>query len=88
MLRTLRGFERLCVKRAGHVPVIAKIEKPQAVDALEEIIDAFDAVMVARGDLGVELAPETVPIVQKKAIECVADGETRYRRHPDARIHD
>jgi pyruvate kinase len=51
------------------VPIIAKIEKPQAVDALEEIIDAFDAVMVARGDLGVELAPETVPIVQKKAIE-------------------
>jgi pyruvate kinase len=50
-------------------PIIAKIEKPQAVDALEEIIDAFDAIMVARGDLGVELPPETVPIVQKRAIE-------------------
>jgi pyruvate kinase len=51
------------------VPVIAKIEKPQAVDAIEEIIDAFDAIMVARGDLGVELPLEDVPLVQKRAIE-------------------
>ena len=51
------------------VPVIAKIEKPQAVDNLEEIIDAFDAIMVARGDLGVELPLEQVPIVQKRAVE-------------------
>jgi len=51
------------------LPVIAKVEKPQAVDALEEIIDAFDAIMVARGDLGVELPLEEVPLVQKRAIE-------------------
>ncbi|WP_353814174.1 pyruvate kinase [Agromyces sp. SYSU T00266] len=51
------------------LPVIAKIEKPQAVDALEEIIEAFDAIMVARGDLGVELPLEAVPIVQKRAVE-------------------
>ena len=51
------------------VPVIAKIEKPQAVDNLEEIVDAFDAIMVARGDLGVELPLEAVPIVQKRAVE-------------------
>jgi pyruvate kinase len=51
------------------LPVIAKIEKPQAVEALEEIIDAFDAVMVARGDLGVELPLEQVPLVQKRAVE-------------------
>ncbi|NEM90185.1 pyruvate kinase [Galbitalea soli] len=51
------------------VPVIAKIEKPQAVDNLEAIIDAFDSIMVARGDLGVELPLEAVPIVQKRAIE-------------------
>ncbi|MFK4113218.1 pyruvate kinase [Microbacterium sp. NPDC006705] len=50
------------------VPVIAKIEKPQAVENLEEIIDAFDGIMVARGDLGVELPLEAVPIVQKKAV--------------------
>lgn len=51
------------------LPVIAKIEKPQAVANLEEIINAFDGVMVARGDLGVELPFEEVPIVQKRAIE-------------------
>ncbi|MFP7760477.1 pyruvate kinase [Marisediminicola sp. LYQ134] len=51
------------------VPVIAKIEKPQAVDNLEAIIDAFDGIMVARGDLGVELPLEAVPIVQKRAVE-------------------
>ncbi|MGB4138071.1 MAG: pyruvate kinase [Microbacterium sp.] len=51
------------------IPVIAKIEKPQAVDNLEEIVDAFDGIMVARGDLGVELPLEAVPIVQKRAVE-------------------
>ena len=50
------------------VPVIAKIEKPQAVENLDEIIDAFDAVMVARGDLGVELPLEEVPLVQKRIV--------------------
>ena len=51
------------------IPVIAKIEKPQAVENLQEIIDAFDGIMVARGDLGVELPLEQVPMVQKHAIE-------------------
>jgi pyruvate kinase len=51
------------------LPTIAKVEKPQAVEALEEIIDAFDGIMVARGDLGVELPFEQVPLVQKRAIE-------------------
>jgi pyruvate kinase len=50
------------------VPVIAKIEKPQAVENLDEIIDAFDAFMVARGDLGVELPLEEVPLVQKRIV--------------------
>jgi pyruvate kinase len=50
------------------IPVIAKMEKPQAVDNLGEIIDAFDAFMVARGDLGVELPLEEVPLVQKQIV--------------------
>jgi len=50
------------------IPVIAKIEKPQAVDNLPEIVEVFDAIMVARGDLGVELPLEQVPLVQKRAI--------------------
>ncbi|MDM7856358.1 pyruvate kinase [Cellulomonas alba] len=51
------------------VPVIAKIEKPQAVDNLAEIVQTFDGIMVARGDLGVELPLEQVPLVQKRAVE-------------------
>ncbi len=51
------------------VPVIAKIEKPEAVDRLEAIINAFDGLMVARGDLGVELPLEQVPLVQKRAVQ-------------------
>lgn len=50
-------------------PVIAKIEKPQAVDNLEEIVNAFDGIMVARGDLGVEMPIEEVPLVQKRCVE-------------------
>ena len=52
-----------------HVPVIAKLEKPQAIDNLDAIIDTFDAFMVARGDLGVELPLEEVPGVQKRIID-------------------
>ncbi len=50
------------------VPLIAKIEKPEAVDVLPDIVDAFDGIMVARGDLGVELPLEQVPTVQARAI--------------------
>ncbi|GAB3617495.1 pyruvate kinase [Okibacterium endophyticum] len=59
----------IMAEEGRRLPVIAKIEKPQAVDALEEIIEAFDGIMVARGDLGVELPLEAVPIVQKRAVE-------------------
>jgi pyruvate kinase len=51
------------------VPVIAKIEKPEAVDRLESIVNAFDGLMVARGDLGVEMPLEMVPLVQKRAVQ-------------------
>jgi pyruvate kinase len=53
---------------AGDVPVIAKIERPEAVAALSEILDAADGIMIARGDLGVELGAEKVPLVQKRII--------------------
>ena len=56
------------------VPVIAKIEKPQAVENLQEIVDAFDGIMVARGDLGVELPIEDVPLVQKHCIELAREA--------------
>jgi pyruvate kinase len=51
------------------VPLIAKLEKPEAVDQLEAIIDAFDGLMVARGDLGVEVPLEEVPLIQKRAVQ-------------------
>jgi len=56
-------------KFKGDIPVIAKIEKPQALDNLEGIIMVADSVMVARGDLGIEISPEHVPIAQKQIIE-------------------
>jgi pyruvate kinase len=57
------------------VPVIAKIEKPQALENLEAIVAAADGVMVARGDLGIEIPPEEVPMAQKRIIEvCNAAG--------------
>ncbi len=65
----IKRVHEIMNEEGSFLPVIAKIEKPQAVDNLEEIIDAFDAIMVARGDLGVELPFEDVPIVQKRAVE-------------------
>ena len=65
----IRRVHEIMDEEGRRTPVIAKIEKPQAVAALEEIIDAFDAIRVARGDLGVELPLEEVPLVQKRAIE-------------------
>ena len=53
----------------SHALVIAKIEKSEAVDALEEILTETDAVMVARGDLGVEIGPALVPLLQKRIIQ-------------------
>ncbi|HEX4280442.1 MAG TPA: pyruvate kinase, partial [Solirubrobacteraceae bacterium] len=57
------------VREHTRLPLVAKIEKPQAVDAAEEIIRAADCVMVARGDLGIELPIEDVPILQKRLLE-------------------
>ncbi|HEX4416494.1 MAG TPA: pyruvate kinase [Kofleriaceae bacterium] len=61
--------KRLLTVDQVSIPVIAKIEKPQALDRLGDIIDVSDGIMVARGDLGVELGPEKVPLWQKRIIE-------------------
>jgi pyruvate kinase len=60
--------KQIIAAHQSDVPVIAKLEKPQAIDHLEEILQAADGVMVARGDLGVEMAPEKVPVIQKHVI--------------------
>ncbi|MDJ0658548.1 MAG: pyruvate kinase [Crocosphaera sp.] len=66
----IRNIKNLLVEKGyKDVPVIAKIEKPQAVENLEEIVNECDGLMVARGDLGVEMSPERVPILQKKIIK-------------------
>ena len=60
---------KAAIRRAGKTtPVIAKLEKPEAIENLEEILKLADGVMVARGDLGVEMRPEQVPVVQKRII--------------------
>lgn len=65
----LRDVHAIMEEEGVYLPVLAKVEKPQAVENLAEIVAAFDGVMVARGDLGVELPLEQVPLVQKRAIQ-------------------
>ncbi|KNB52632.1 pyruvate kinase [Streptomyces caatingaensis] len=65
----VHDVHRVMDEEGRRLPVIAKIEKPQAVENLDGIVAAFDGLMVARGDLGVEMPLETVPIVQKRAIK-------------------
>lgn len=67
--RDAEDVRKIMSEEGIHRPIIAKIEKPQAVEALDDIVDAFDGFMVARGDLGVELPLEDVPIVQKLIVE-------------------
>jgi pyruvate kinase len=65
----IEPVRRVMDSEGRHVPVIAKLEKPQALENLDAVIDTFDAFMVARGDLGVELPLEDVPSVQKRIID-------------------
>src|SRR6266699_3625974 len=60
-------------EQAKTLPLIAKLEKPEAVAHLDQILDVVDGVMVARGDLGVEMAPEKVPLIQKRIIAACHD---------------
>ena len=69
-VRTARG---IIAARNADIPVFAKLEKPQALDQLEAILEAADGVMVARGDLGVEMPPEKVPVIQKHVIQRAAE---------------
>jgi pyruvate kinase len=62
------SVRRVMAEAGADLPVIAKLEKPEAVDALEAVVEAFDGLMVARGDLGVEMPLEDVPLVQKRAV--------------------
>jgi pyruvate kinase len=62
------AVKQIIASHHSDLPVIAKLEKPQAIDRLEEILEVADGVMVARGDLGVEMAPEKVPVIQKHVI--------------------
>jgi pyruvate kinase len=69
----VRGAKQIIAAHGSDVPVIAKLEKPQALKQLEDIFEAADGVMVARGDLGVEMAAEKVPVIQKYVIRRSAD---------------
>ena len=69
----IKDVHKIMDEEGIRLPVIAKIEKPQAVENLVEIVDAFDGIMVARGDLGVELPIEDVPLVQKQCVELARD---------------
>ena len=73
----VQELREICEKKGKPTPIVAKIETPNAVERLDSIVRAADAAMVARGDLGVELPPETVPVVQKQII-----GTCRIHRKP------
>lgn len=65
----IQTLKALLKEKGANIPVLAKLEKPQAIANLEEIVDECDAIMVARGDLGVEMSPEKVPLIQKQIIK-------------------
>ena len=69
----IRLVKDLIQQQGKQIPVIAKLEKPQAIENLEEILEAASGVMVARGDLGVELPAERVPVIQKHIIQRAAE---------------
>ncbi len=69
----VKDARRLIASHGSNVPIIAKLEKPQAIEHLDEIFEAADGVMVARGDLGVEMPAESVPVIQKKIIRQAAE---------------
>lgn len=70
------ALRRLLAKRAPHIGIVAKIEKPEALEDLDGIVDAADAVMVARGDLGIEMPFDQVPLLQRRILRaCINAGK-------------
>ena len=70
--RDIRKVKSICKKNKSSIPIIAKIEKPEAIQNLEGIIAVFDGILVARGDLGVEMPIRELPILQKRIVnECL-----------------
>src|SRR5205814_5424505 len=69
----VRDLRELIEQAGSQAKVIAKIEKAEAVEALDDVLAETDAVMVARGDLGVEIGPASVPLLQKRIIRCALD---------------
>ncbi|PZV19007.1 MAG: pyruvate kinase [Pseudanabaena sp.] len=65
----IQTLKALLAEKGANIPVLAKLEKPQAIANLEAIVNECDAIMVARGDLGVEMSPEKVPLIQKRIIQ-------------------
>lgn len=65
----INGMRDFMKKRGYNIPIIAKIERQEAIDNIDEILDTADGVMVARGDLGVEMTPQRVPLLQKMIIK-------------------
>ena len=73
----VRDLRELIGQTGSHARVIAKIEKSEAVDALDAILEVADAVMVARGDLGVEIGVAMLPLLQKRIITAHSSGQSR-----------
>lgn len=70
----VRRARRRLAKRGSDMPILAKIERPEAIEDLDAILEASDGLLVARGDLGVEIAPERVPLLQKRIIRAAIDA--------------
>lgn len=87
--KDVADVHRVMDEEGRRVPVIAKVEKPQAVENMEDVVMAFDGVMVARGDLAVEYPLEKVPMVQKRLIELSpAQRQAGDRGDPDDGVDD
>ncbi len=76
--------KKILANFGSDIPVIAKIEKEEAVSQFDNVLAESDGIMIARGDLGVEMASEQVPLIQKRIIEKCNMAENRHHRDPDA----